>query len=70
MTDKPPCKSCGDTGWVCENHPDQPWEDAPNSCHCGAGMPCNECNPCDEYNLPRMPSGTTQVWHRDKGTVQ
>jgi hypothetical protein len=20
------CLACEDTGWVCENHPDQPWE--------------------------------------------
>lgn len=30
------CGTCED-GWVCENHPDQPW---PSGCDCGAGMPC------------------------------
>lgn len=40
------CEKCNDTGWVCENHPDKPWETGEdNDCDCGgAGMPC-ECNP-------------------------
>ena len=40
------CQNCNDTGWVCENHPDRPWEtDSENDCQCGgAGSPC-ECNP-------------------------
>jgi hypothetical protein len=29
------CLLCEDTGWVCENHPDQPWE-GPHACTCGA----------------------------------
>jgi hypothetical protein len=34
------CLLCEDTGWVCEAHPDQPWE-GPHACTCGgAGMPC------------------------------
>lgn len=34
------CKSCDDTGWVCEDHPHIPWQGV-NSCDCGgAGMPC------------------------------
>lgn len=40
------CPKCEGWGWVCENHPDKPWGDltlGPNSCACGAGMPC-ECN--------------------------
>lgn len=41
MSEKPKCKKCGDTLWVCENHPDFAWERCP---HCdGAGQPC-ECN--------------------------
>jgi hypothetical protein len=28
------CLCCEDTGWVCENHPDQPWE-GPHACSCG-----------------------------------
>ena len=30
------CDGC-EQGWVCENHPDQPW---PSGCACGAGAPC------------------------------
>ncbi len=42
----PKCKSCDDTGHVCENHEGLPWagtSDAFYSCGCGAGMPCPEC---------------------------
>jgi hypothetical protein len=32
--------ACSYTVWVCENHPDQPWE-GPHTCTCGAvGAPC------------------------------
>jgi hypothetical protein len=39
------CENCDGTGWVCENHPNLPW-DSKNaaSCDCGAGMPCGVCN--------------------------
>jgi hypothetical protein len=46
MPGKPRCRSCGDTGHVCENHPDRPWgglTSEPGSCECGAGMPCPAC---------------------------
>jgi hypothetical protein len=34
------CPNCKDTEWVCENHPDQPFQECE---HCdGAGMQC-EC---------------------------
>lgn len=36
----PICKS-GEPGWVCETHPDQPFDH--DDCE-GAGSPC-ECNP-------------------------
>jgi hypothetical protein len=42
------CASCRDTGWVCERHPDRPWEGdgAPGCCSCGApGMKCQACDP-------------------------
>ncbi len=42
------CIRCADRGWVCENHPDKPWkisQDRMESCDCGAGMPCPDCNP-------------------------
>ena len=34
------CETCDNTGWVCEAHPDRPWN-GPNACGCGgAGMAC------------------------------
>lgn len=39
------CERCDDTYWVCESHPDRPWN-GPRACGCGAaGMPCELCNP-------------------------
>ena len=47
MSNKILCNKCEDTGHVCENHPNLPWEGASNSnkiCRCGgAGMPCPNC---------------------------
>jgi hypothetical protein len=39
------CPICGGHGWVCERHPDRPYESgSARDCDCGApGMPC-ECN--------------------------
>jgi hypothetical protein len=38
------CAHCDNKRWVCENHPDRPWEGV-NACTCGgAGMPCLACN--------------------------
>lgn len=49
----PQCPVCADTGHVCENHPDVPWDWAglvpdalvPFCCavRCGAGIPCPAC---------------------------
>jgi hypothetical protein len=43
------CNICDDKGWVCENHPDKPWDgtsDREDACSCGgAGMPCVQCRP-------------------------
>jgi hypothetical protein len=51
------CLLCEDTGWVCEDHPDQPWE-GPHACRCGAaGAPCPHCNRPDNGEPPRMPIG-------------
>jgi hypothetical protein len=39
------CEHCAGTGWVCENHPDRPWDkNLRNGCECGAGEPCARCN--------------------------
>jgi hypothetical protein len=40
------CPHCEGWGWVCENHPDLPWESgSARDCGCGgAGMPCR-CRP-------------------------
>jgi hypothetical protein len=51
------CKVCDDTGWVCENHRNLPWKGFSNrqdACDCGAGAPCEWCNPCDADNPPDM----------------
>ena len=38
------CSLCEDCGWVCETHPDRPWE-GEHACTCGAaGAPCPRCN--------------------------
>jgi hypothetical protein len=49
------CALCEDTGWVCENHPDRPWE-GKRACTCGgAGDPCPRCHASDGDSAPRMP---------------
>lgn len=57
--DEARCRACADTGHVCENHPDRPWDgisDDINACHCGgAGMPCPAC--CD----PVPQDGTSSI---------
>jgi hypothetical protein len=51
------CSLCEDSGWVCESHPEKPW-DGEHACRCGgAGMPCPNCNPADERTAPRPPKG-------------
>lgn len=54
------CPLCEDSGWVCEEHPQEPW-DGDHACGCGApGMPCPECNAENGGNEPRFPSGFTK----------
>ena len=56
MKPRPACLVCESTGWVCETHPDQPW-DGPHACNCGAaGAPCPVCNK-SEGEPPRLPKG-------------
>ncbi len=41
-----PCTICDDKGWVCEIHPDRPWNafsSRADACGCGPGVPC-VCN--------------------------
>jgi hypothetical protein len=57
----PRCSRCEDLGWVCENHPERPWNKAlPNGCECGAGMPCPACNVTDADNPSRLPASLKQ----------
>jgi len=51
------CSVCEDSGWVCETHPDKPWE-GEHACRCdGAGMPCPKCNVPEKNEPPRPPAG-------------
>jgi hypothetical protein len=51
------CARCDGTCWVCENHPDRPW-DGPTACGCGgAGEPCPDCNNAGPDGLPVLPKG-------------
>jgi hypothetical protein len=42
---------CDNSGWVCEEHPECPWELASGDTHCKGvpGMPC-ACNPNGEID--------------------
>jgi hypothetical protein len=64
----PSCQRCQDVAWVCENHPDRPWDTSkPNGCECGAGAPCPDCNAGDP---PRTGEAITSIdVTRDKGQV-
>ena len=51
------CAVCEDCGWVCEAHPDRPFE-GEHACTCsGAGAPCPQCNASDDGTEPRAPKG-------------
>jgi hypothetical protein len=44
------CPICAGMGWVCEEHPDKPWEHD----GCGAaGAPCI-CNPTGHVDMPTV----------------
>lgn len=60
------CMNCDDTGWVCENHADRPWDGVSSrtdACHCGgAGEPCQKCNYSPSKDCPpRMPPGFDEI---------
>ncbi|WP_018456784.1 hypothetical protein [Bradyrhizobium sp. WSM4349] len=50
------CARCDGTHWVCENHPERPW-DGPKACCGGAGEPCPDCNDAAPDQLPVLPKG-------------
>ena len=51
----PKCKTCDDTEWVCESHPERPWDRRnPRGCECGAGAPCRDCNPLHHEHPSQM----------------
>ncbi|MFG3598318.1 hypothetical protein [Bradyrhizobium sp. RDI18] len=59
------CLLCEGSGWVCENHPDQPWE-GEHTCGCGgAGARCPTCNSPAEGERPRLPPGFKTVLDKD-----
>ena len=62
----PNCLVCLDTGWVCEKHPDRPW-DGPHACGCGgAGSLCPECGASLlKGGVPALPTGTRVVFDKD-----
>jgi hypothetical protein len=60
------CPRCDDIGWVCENHPDRPWE-GERACQCGgAGAPCADCN----KTKPVRHAAGLQGRGRQKGLAQ
>ncbi len=48
------CKTCDGERWVCESHPDQPWNGGDLECCGGAGIPCADCNPCGGRDDPPL----------------
>jgi hypothetical protein len=64
------CVVCDNTGWVCENHPDRPWKGFSkrfDACDCGAGAPCDLCNPSDGDHPPDMSRTGMKVDIDDNG---
>jgi len=55
------CEICKGVLWVCESHPDKPWDDSANGCECGPGMPCI-CNPSGA-----LPPGAEIILGEDPG---
>ena len=59
------CTRCEGSGWVCESHPDKPWEGT-SACPCGAaGMPCPACNAPEEGAALRLPEGFKTEFDKD-----
>src|SRR5258708_2277279 len=58
----PNCPNCHGEGWVCESHPDQPWDSCcgdcgiPCSCNCAGAMP-----PGFEMHCERQPGAEEEI---------
>jgi hypothetical protein len=48
------CPLCHGLQWVCEAHPDHPWD---GKCCDGAGDPCPRCNALTQGARPALPGG-------------
>lgn len=47
------CPRCRGIGWVCENHPDKPWDTSlEGGCECAAGAPCPRCSDILPIGVP------------------
>ena len=63
------CQRCRVVRWVCENHPDKPWDrDHERTCG-GAGMPCPDCNEPREGERPAMSADFIPAFDQDKGPI-
>jgi len=63
------CPRCYGARWVCENHPNEPWNgDHSKRCD-GAGMPCPGCNEPHEGERPDMEDNFIPAFDRDKGSI-
>ena len=51
------CANCDGQLWVCENHPEVPWDGSTDRCCGGAGMPCS----CNTSNPPEDLPGSTMI---------
>jgi hypothetical protein len=59
------CIPCEDVGWVCEDHPDAPWDGIHARICDSPGVPCPQCNPSDLDHPPRPPTGTRIEFDKD-----
>ena len=68
---KEKCDVCDDAGRVCEDHLNKPWSGTSSradACDCGgAGVPCGQCNPCDDEHPP-LKTGMVQVLANKDGS--
>jgi hypothetical protein len=61
------CDRCAKCRWVCEAHPNRPW-DGEHACGCGApGEPCPECNRAD--GAPDCPRASASRWTKKAGAT-